>query len=98
MDGSPPRLTLVDFLDVALLGTIVLLVGLALLPPVQPVSSPPGSGSVEHTLISIVRTLGSVSGPVENLGFLLTIAGSGMVLIGPLWVLVGRPLFRRGYL
>lgn len=99
MDGRSPRgsLTLVDFLDVALLGTIVLSIGLVLLPPLQ-TGAPPPPRSVGGTLISIVRALGSVSGPVETIGFLLTIAGSMMVLVGPLWILVGRPLSRRDYL
>lgn len=90
-------LTLVDFLDVALLGTIALSIGVGLLPPLQ-ARTPTPFASLESALISIVRTLASVSGPVENLGFLLAMAGSMMVLVGPLWIVVGRPLSRRGYL
>lgn len=99
MDDAHPHepLTLVDFLDVALLGTIALSIGLGLLPPLL-TGSPIPAGRVESAAISIVTTLGSVSGPLENLGVLLTFAGSLMVLVGPLWIFVGRPLSRRGYL
>lgn len=89
-------MAIVDFLDVALLGSIVLVIGLSLLTPVE-AGPPPSGGPVERTLVSVARTLGA-SGPAERFGVLLTGAGGVMVLAGPLWVLIGRPLARRGYL
>lgn len=100
MEGRSPRepLTLVDFLDVALLGSIALVAGISLLPPPGAGTVPPGSGAVERTLVMIVEMLQSATGPLETLGFVLTVTGGVMVVIGPLWVLVVRPLNRRGYL
>lgn len=100
MDAPRPSgpLSLADFLDVALLGSIVLLVGASLVMEVGMGRSPPSAGPMERTLVSIFRTVGSNSTTSQTVGYLLTIAGIVMILAGPVWVFVVQPLSKRGYL
>ena len=91
-------LTLLDFLDVALLGSIALSAGVSLVTPVGVEAPPPEAGPVGGAAVVLVRALGALSGTWEALGVLLALAGTAMLLVGPLWVFVVRPLDKRGYL
>lgn len=94
----PAGLTLLDFLDVALLGSIALAAGVSLVTPAEIEGPPPEAGPARWATIAIVRTFGSLSGAWETLGALLVLVGTAMLLAGPLWVFVVQPLTRRGYL
>ncbi len=100
MRRRPPsgRLTLLDFLDVALLGSIALSAGVSLVTPIGVEGPPPEAGPASTATVLLVRALAALSGTWEALGVLLVLSGTAMLLVGPLWVFVVQPLGRRGYL
>lgn len=94
--GRPPPLGFSEFLDWALLGSIALLMGNFLVRRFTAGGTTTGDGSIPLT---DVTTLGrALTGGPELIGFLIAAVGALMMLAGPLWYLIGRPLFRRGYL
>jgi hypothetical protein len=99
MRRRPPsgRLTLLDFLDVALLGSITLSAGVSLVTPVDIEGPPPEAGPTGGAPVVFVRALAALSETWEALGVLLVLSGTAMLLVGPLWVFVVQPLGRRGY-
>lgn len=83
-----------DFLDIALLGAIVIAAGYS-------VATMGINTNGEPLLSPLAESLAALqtSGPApEAIGFLLLAIGAFMILAGPLWYLVGRPLARHGYL
>lgn len=93
--GRPPPLGLSEFLDWALLGSIVLLVGNFLLRQFTPGGT---AGEESIALMDATTLVRALTGGPGLIGLLLAMVGALMMLAGPVWYLIGRPLFRRGYL
>lgn len=91
-------LSIIDFLDMALIGSVLFLIGASLLLPSNTPKGKSFSESIEIIFFALVETMNAISTPLQIVGFILTIGGVLMILVGPLWLLIGRPLARLGYL
>lgn len=100
MDSNRERgaLSIIDFLDMALIGSVIFLLGASLLLPSNAGRGSSFSESVELVFFALVDALRALSSPLHIVGLILLIGGGMMIILGPVWLLVGRPLARRGYL
>lgn len=100
MNPQPDRglMTPTELLDLALLGSIAFIIGVSLLPSLNAAGPGHATGSTMRWQANVFDLLQANSSPIELLGVVLTITGALMMLFGPLWILIGRPLSRRNYL